>query len=183
MSEIVTVAGRSVQLRPVSNRTIAEIQVSVRRKALHRGDPLTPPKYVTVTVAGEKQEFEHDATTLETDEDKEKWAAYRQAVENLETETTEATTRYMLSEGVAVDEIPEDWLERREWLGLETPEHRMDRKLLYIETELLTTPADQIRALQAILHLSAKGSQEMEARLEELDDLFRRALEGTEATA
>jgi hypothetical protein len=181
MSEIQTVAGRSVELRPVSGRMINEIQVSTRRKALANGAKLNPPTYKTKTAAGVEEEFPHDETTLETEEDKAAWAEYRKAVLDLETEIVSRTNAYIISEGVVLDSIPDEWFEKREWLGLETPESRLDQRLLYIEEEMLPTSEDMIRAMQAIMHLTARGDKDMEERLADLDELFRRALEGTEA--
>lgn len=177
MSEITTVSGRSVELRPVSGQMLAEIQVTTRRKAIDRGDKLSPPTYKTKTVAGDEEIFPHDETTLETDEDREAWDEYQSALNALEEEIASRSNAYIISEGVVIGDIPQDWFEKREWLGLDVPENRMDQRLLYIETEVLTTAEDIIRAISGIMHLTARGSKEMEDRLAELDDLFRRALE------
>lgn len=180
MTTIQTVGGRSVRLRPVSAQTINELRISLRRKAILAGSPIEPPTYEAKTVTGETERHPHDETTLETDEDREAWRLHQEALAQLEAETNEALTRYMLAEGVICDDPPEEWAEKRVWLGLEVPESRLDQRMLYIQQEILRTPADLIRAIQGIMHLTARGSAEMEARLVELDDLFRRALEGTE---
>jgi hypothetical protein len=181
MSEITTVAGRSVDLRPVSGQMLNEIQVSTRRKAIANGAKLNPPTYKTKTVSGDEEEFPHDETTLETDEDRAAWEEYQKATQDLEVEIVSVTNSYIISEGVVIGDIPDDWFEKREWLGLDVPEKRLDQRLLYIETEVLTTPEDVIRAISGIMHLTARGSREMEERLADLDDLFRRALEGPTA--
>ncbi len=181
--QITTVAGRSVELRPVSALTMSEIQVQLRLKAIKRGDPIDPPMYEATTATGEKQYFPHDETTLETEEDHKAWQAHQEALARLSEEISEATSRYLLTEGIAVDEIPPEWEQKRRWIGLDVPEDPLDKKLLYIQTELLTTPADMLRAMQAVLHLSATGNAEMEERLAEMDELFRRALEGPAASA
>lgn len=181
MSEIITVAGRSVELRPVSGKMLTEIQISKRRKLMKEDARLTPPTYTTKNVAGDEETFPHDETTLETDEDKAAWEEYQQALNELEIEIASVTNSYVISEGVVIGDIPDEWFEKREWLGLDTPENRLDRRLLYIETEILTTQEDMIHALSAIMHLTASGSKEMEERLADLDEIFRRALEGGEA--
>lgn len=183
MSEqvLVTTEGREVRLRPVSLAMLQELQIAARKSALAAGEPIEPPTYAVTTVSGDIERHPHDASTLESDEDRAAWELHQAALQKMEADANQRAVRYLLTEGVLCEEPPEEWVQRMTWLGVEVAEHPLERRMQYLEREVLRTAADIMRVVQTVMHLSAEGSKAIQERLSVLDDLFRRALEGETA--
>jgi hypothetical protein len=181
MSEYVTANGVSIAIQAISLDVVAEISATQKRKALREGAALQPPSYTVTTVTGEKQTYQHDETTLKTDEDKKLWAVYKDAQKEVESASAALTMRYTLYNGIVQNPIPQDWLDELEWNGLEAPENERERRWLYIRTGLLKLPIDQVGCFVAIMKLSGGASEELQDKLTVLEDLFRRQMEGEKA--
>jgi hypothetical protein len=174
-----TTDGRIISVRPVDMKFgVTLLRNSIKGRYERAGEPITPPTYTITTASGAKETHPHDETTLQTEEDKAAWAAHASAKARMDREFSEGFMRYLLLGGVICAAIPKEWVEQCTFLGLDLPENAGERKLLYIQMELLPTPADLERAMAAIMAVSGSGSQEM---IRTAEDLFRRAMAGPSA--
>ena len=180
----VTVAGVEVPIGPVNLFDLNLAAEGLRREFYERGEPLDPPTYTAELAGGGMQTFEHDEDTLEVTpemvlsealDDPEKAmeiAAYRTAV-NREAWATylDANARLIAEQGalrmeIMLDgvkaELPADntWEIRRKRRHLEVPDDPIEKRLYYIQRELLFTTADAENALAAIIRLSSQGMPE-----------------------
>ena len=178
MRTIRTVDGQDVDLMPVAQASIEQVRLGVLREFEKRGVQLTIPTYLVKTVAGDTQEFPHDEKTIKDApvDDVAKWNAYHKTQSELERATNERVTRFMLYRGVKVDTaMMELALQEQAFFGIVAPPGEIDRKLHYITTELLKTPADIMAAVQGIMVLSMSGVSEDTLRA--VEESFRRAME------
>jgi len=152
--------------------------VWVEREMRDNGAPLDPPTYTVRTVAGSLEEHEHTEETLESDEDRAAWQAYQAAREELQQRMGIRGVRYMLSEGVVLDGPDDAWLQRMDALGLEISDDPLERREQYLTYEYTRTPRDTVMLLQRIMALSAEGSKELQRAAEEMEQFFRREVEG-----
>lgn len=177
MSEITTVDGLVVNLRPVSRLMVQRIGQAVEREFRERGEPLDPPRYTVQSVSG-PEEHEHDAESIKdpatSEEDRAAWAAHQDAQARLAAEMRERTTKYLLLEGIRDAEPSEAWLEMQRRYGVPVADDPQERRLDYILSEVLRTPADVIEATIALTKLSMTG---MEEEIAAAEAWFRRALQ------
>jgi len=176
--DIYETSGGPLQLRAVSMEAFNQLRVRVEREMRDNGAPLDPPTYTVRTVAGTLEEHEHTEETLESDEDRAAWQAYQAAREELQQRTGIRGVRYMLSEGVVLDGPDDAWLQRMDALGLEISDDPLERREQYLTYEYTRTPKDTVMLLQRIMALSAEGSKELQRAAEEMEQFFRREVEG-----
>lgn len=135
--------------------------------------PPEPPFYEVKTATGAIEQHAHDVTTLDTDADKAAWADYQKRKGEAESERNKALTRLVLLRGICV-EIPEGetWVKEQEYLGIRIPEEPIERKLHYIETEVLGGIGD----VEAIMLGVMRASGVPEDLLQQMESTFRRAV-------
>jgi len=175
--QIVTTDGREIHLTPVSQVLIQKTTEAVRRELKAAGLPLEPPTYTVATVAGTVETFVHDETTLSSDEDKAAWAAYQAATAQLARDTNERVTKLLMLKGIDVADPPPAWADDQKWLGIEVPDDPRERKLAYIQTDVLKTPDDIVVATMRIMQLSLTGLPEED--LEAIEAMFRSSMAGS----
>lgn len=97
-----------------------------------------PPTYEIKTMGGAVETHEHDETTLQTDEDRHKWAEYQLTLAHCKRDRNRGLLRIILLKSVQVT-MPSDesWMREQEALGITVPADPIERKLHYIQTELL----------------------------------------------
>ena len=178
MSKIVTVDGLEVALRPVSQTQIQRINATVEAQWRKRGEPIDPPTYTITTATGETETHAHDADSVATGTDEERvaWEAYQTARAEMEAEQRLRTTKFLLLNGIVGHEPTEEWAEEQAYWGLEVPEDPRERRLAYLQAEVLKTPQDTIDAMGEIMRLSMAGAPQ-EVR-DSVEAYFRRAVEG-----
>jgi alkanesulfonate monooxygenase SsuD/methylene tetrahydromethanopterin reductase-like flavin-dependent oxidoreductase (luciferase family) len=178
MSKIVTVDGLEVALRPVSQTQIQRINATVETQWRKRGEPIDPPTYTITTATGETETHAHDADSVATgtDEERAAWEAYQTARAEMEAEQRLRTTKFLLLNGIVGHEPTEEWAEEQAYWGLEVPEDPRERRLAYLQAEVLKTPQDTIDAMGEIMRLSMAGAPQ-EVR-DSVEAYFRRAVEG-----
>ena len=180
----VTVAGVEVPIGPVNLFDLNLAAAGLEKEYRERGEPLDPPTYAAELAGGGTQTFEHDEDTLEvtpgmvlsealgdpekakeiaahrTAVNREAWADYMSANARLIAEQSALRMEIML-DGVKA-ELPEDgaWEVRRRRRHLEVPDDLAEKRLYWIQRELLVTPADAEEALAAIIRLSSQGMPE-----------------------
>ena len=171
----VTVDGREVTVRPVSQYMIQKAVLAVEQRYRESGELIDPPTYTVTTASGATETYPHDETTLQTDEDKAAWQRYQDAMARLGREKMRVATELYLLRGLVIEEPPQEWLDEMAVLGIQIATDARQRKLDYIQIEVLKTPEDLIRATMAITRLSASGVPDEGMRAVEAQ--FRRALE------
>lgn len=150
--------GTVVEVTAVSDTLIGMAQEAVRRRFVEAGEPITPPTYTVEHPGGATSQEPHDETTLETDADRAAWAAHKDALARLATAQSEAQMKVWFS-GL-VFEMPADdtWIERQRWMGVDVPEGALEQRYHYVITELVKTPEDMFRVLEAITAVSYEGA-------------------------
>ena len=170
-----TVDGRSLTIRPVSQYLAQKTQQAVETRLVAAGRVPPIPTYSIETASGAVETHNHDATTLETDEDKAAWAAYRAGQLLLQREKAEAATRLYLMRGLMIGEPPAEWLSDMAALGIDLPHGPAELRYEWILMEVLPTPEDLIRAMSAITRLSMSGAAVED--IEAVEASFRRSME------
>lgn len=179
--EIYETSGGPLQLRAVSMDAFNQVRVRVEREMREQGAPLDPPTYTVRTVAGTLEEHEHTEETLESEEDRAAWQAYQAAREELQRVTGQRGVRYMLSEGVVLDGPDDEWLQRMDALGVAISDDPLERREQYLTYQYTRTPKATAMLLQRVMALSAEGSKELQHAAEEMEQFFRREMEGQTA--
>ena len=174
LRQFTTVDGRVVTIHPVSNYLIQKLAGAVESRLRQEGAPIDPPTYTVTPASGAVETFPHDEASLQTDEDRAAWAAHIAATEKLQRERERITTRLFLLRGLEIGDVPPEWSEDMGHLGIEVPKDPDDLKLEYIQTEVMRTPEDVIRATMAIMRLSAAGAPQEE--IEAAEAAFRRSI-------
>jgi hypothetical protein len=174
-----TTAGVKIPIQPISLLDLQLAQNAVEEQFREEGEPIDPPTYEVYLELEEKSEYHpHTEVTIKdaTDEEKEAWQAYLDAVNKMQGEV-ESRTALVFLEGIIFD-LPEDesWIKRRKRLFNEdVPEDEDERKLHYINNVLLKTPADKSDLMLEIQRLSMTGADE--EAIEAFVTLFRRQME------
>jgi hypothetical protein len=149
-----------------------QMRAAIENKWREDGKPLDPPTYeVPLAGSDETQEFTHDESTLETDEDHAAWDEHQAALREMESEVRDRHVRYALRTGIEVEE-ESGWEEDQEYEGIEIPDDPRERKLHYIMTEVLPTMLEQGEVYGLIMYMSTQfvEGETMQAA----QDLFRR---------
>jgi len=157
--EAQTISGLTVTLRPVSQFRINAIRLSEAEKMREEGYTVDHPTYTTTTAAGLEETFLHTEDTLDTDEEKEEWKNFNEHQGLLASRIEERVLKYILLQGVIVDE-PESWEEDQKEDGIIVPKDRRARFLHLLQTEVLSTPAEIQAAAQIVTRLSLRGASE-----------------------
>lgn len=160
-------AGLEIPFEPASAVEIEMSESSLREEYKARNEPIDIPTY-TVEIAGSTPEkpltqlFQHDETTLTTDEYKAQWAAHKIAIQRLETELAKIRTEIVLD--CLQIELPENtnWMSRQKRHKIKLPEDLYDLRHHYIRTEILKSAEDLYMAMQKIIVASLSGSVDEE---------------------
>ena len=170
-----TIGGLEVKLQPTSQTQTQRIQTGIEKRWRERGEPVDPPTYTATTATGETETYTHDETSLTTDKDRTAWAVYQDALARMTAEINLRVTQYLLLQGVVGCEPTPEWAEEQTWYGVEAPEDPRERRMLYLETEILRTPEDITTAVREIMKLSYSGASQ--EAIDAIDRLFRRTVE------
>ena len=161
------------KLKPVSLIQLNKIAQSVKDKY-----NLSVPKYKVEVAGGSIQEYEYDEESIADkktpQEDIDKWNEYKSKLEEMNSEINEKTSAYMIYKGIEFNEIPNEWIEEQEWLGVDLPDNKFDLKVRYVFSEILITAIDIKDAILKITKLSTKGVDESAVKAAE--ESFQRIL-------
>lgn len=137
-----------------------------------------PPTYSVKTVAGAVETHVHDTTTLETDEDRAAWDAYQKNLKDSQEKLNLALMRVVLLRGIKVD-LPADegWIQEQAFIGLSVPDDPRERKIYWLETEVLASKEDYAAVVAGVME--ASGVPEEAVR--QAEETFRGALGGEKA--
>lgn len=170
-----TTRGDKVEIRPVSNVTVMEIRKATENKYRLEGFPLDPPTYEAPIGDGSRVELvPHTPATLETDEDKQAWAAYLEAQDALETEIKLVTWRYYIDDGLVFD-LPQknDWKAKFTDYGIDVPKNGKALREFYRDNVLIPSTEDYqnlIVAIMTITETAGATTDSVEAVLEKFRD-------------
>lgn len=133
------------------------------------------PTYEAEVLGGEKETLELDEIAAESQGRMDEWKEYQAALAKERTEFGVNFNRLITYEGVDLDAPGEDsdWEKSCKALGLKIPNNPVDRKVFYINTELLGTPEDMGQLVTAIFE-SSKFSPEV---IKKMKETFRAAVE------
>ena len=177
--EFVTREGRKLKLRPVSQLLLTSMREKMRREWCGRGEPLDPPTYEVVTVAGDKEVFPltKDVADNGTPEEKASWAAHLFALERFERAHEKAFLAVILELGIEPDKGFSDpsWIKTAQRLGADVPEEEGERRAFYLATVALVDPDDIADALMQISLISQAPGLDGEA-VDSALKLFRRPI-------
>lgn len=137
------------------------------------------PTYKVETASGDIEVFEHDETTLESDEDKEAWADYLQAESNSETELTEKLLYAVLLECVELENYDTafaGWKHKQKLMGISIAEGEegddesqaeaeLENKFYFMQTEVFHEQDDIGEILTIVMSLTGVSVEDLaEAR-------------------
>jgi len=164
-----TSAGVDISIKPIHPRTLDDISLLWAET-----EKIRPPTYTVQIADGEdSEELEHDPTTLETDEDKEMWAAYVEKLNAAIVAHNEASINTIVTFGIDMNPPDDGWETDFEFCGISVPEGANERKVFYMQRVILTDPLDEqliVRRIQLISRLSGEA-------LDRADALFRDSME------
>ena len=105
-----------------------------------------------------------------TDEHRAAWAKYLTDSARAESEYNAGMMRLMLMRGVKV-EYPstDDWVKQQTYLGITVPTDPMERRMHYLETEVLGSQEDYIRVSLGVM----AASEATPDLLKQIEDTFR----------
>ena len=185
-----TSAGVVVYYIPPSATIIEMSDTAIMKQYKDAGRPVEIPTYTVELAGGGSQTFEHNETTLVTDEHKAEWAAHKEAITDLNAELGKRRLEIVL-DAIQV-ELPKDesWKRKQKKWGLEIPEPEdgqdydnpdyLDQlRYHYIRTEILRTPIDVENATVKIISAAYAGSVD-EEELAAQEATFRSILRQTQ---
>ena len=167
----VTVNGREVEYLAISTSAMQMSRRGLEKAYRERGEQLDPPVYTSKTASGAEMVDPHDATTPKTEEEQITWDTYIDAQKRMTAENTELVMRYILDDGLATTQLPEDasWQDKYKARYIDMPTDPIELRDFYIDKEILTTRADIEGLTSSVLLLSEYGKVDpdaLEARLE-----------------
>ncbi len=130
------------------------------------------PKYVITTVSGDKETYDHDETTLQTDEDKLAWAKYLEQEKSFQAELTNRMLACVLIEGVIIDDTIDltRWESKQRLMGMKVPDD-IEAKLLQYKRSVVIRSADDMKNLMnAVMALTGVSQEAIEKAKKSFQD-------------
>jgi hypothetical protein len=126
----------------------------------------------------EKKEVLH--STLTTDEDKKVWAEYKAACAAEDARVATNIFKAVLLTGIeAMGQPPEGWEAMQKYLGITLPEDPLDKKLYWLNTEVMRNKVDIDLVMTELLRTTGVS----EEQLGKVMGSFRNPMEGETSTA
>lgn len=122
------------------------------------------PQYEAVGIGGVKMYYDHDLTTLKTDEERAEYDAYLKAKAVHAGKYNEALLRLALISGIDV-EYPTDerWVAMQKLQGIEVPDDPDAREIHWRETEVIGNLDDVNAILQGVMGASGASEEDIAA--------------------
>lgn len=128
-----------------------------------------PPTYSKVTAGKAVLTFPHDETTLEVEGDPEQtkknrkeWAAYKEECDRVIGERNRAMLRTILLRGIKVEPKNDDWIHEHEVMLIKVPTDPVERRLHWIETEVMGGPEDYATVISEVMRASGVPEELLE---------------------
>lgn len=170
----VTVNGREIEYQAISLDALRLSWNGIEKQYRERGEPIDPPTYEFETGSGAKITEPHDATTIETPEEHEKWDKHQDALGRMQYDKSLMQMKYILEDGIPSIQIPDgdNWLEKHKRRMIDIPTDPVKLREFYITSEVLKTPDDIAGITASVMLLSQEGKVD-EAALETALESFR----------
>lgn len=158
--------GKIVKIKSVS-RWLIDSRMSSRPK-------VPVPLYEVETAGGGKEMHEHDATTLQTDEDKVAWENYLDLKRTEERKFSEDMFKLLMMYGTEI-EYPEDdlWKAKQEFVGILVPSDPVELYLHYLRSEVFGIEEDATDLITEVMRVSGAD----EEAINSIKDSFRTAIQ------
>jgi len=155
--------------------------IDALQSSLNAKKPL-PPTYEVKSLAGNSEIHAHDGTTLETEADRAAWSEFQTKLTTWNDESQRSLMRLILLRGISV-ELPSDtdWEKQQEFAGIAIPQDPMEKRMHYLQTEVLGSVADYQAMVVGVMRVSGVP----EDLLDQVEASFRRSLgrDGNKETA
>lgn len=147
MKSFITSRGIEITFKPIPQMLIDRVRFS--------HIPPNPPTYEIKNGLGATEIHDHDETTLTTDADKAAWADYIAARDKATEDSNRAFMRLVFFRGIEC-KMPDDdtWAREQELMGIPVPADALDRKLHWLETEIIATVEDANAIVRGALEAS-----------------------------
>lgn len=164
MKTFTTSRGFEITFQPIPQMLIDRVRTSHKLPE--------PPYYEIKTLTGAIEKHAHDETTLETDADRAAWADYQRQLAETNEHINRSFMRLVFLRGIEI-EMPQDdtWVREQKLLGITIPDDPLERKLHWIETEVIATVDDADRITRGALEASGVPQE----ALAQAEDTFRRS--------
>ena len=162
MTSFTTSRGIELQFKPVPQMLIDRVRLAHKLP--------DPPTYEIKSITGAVEKHFHDETTLETDEDRAAWSAYIAERDAALVEANRAFMRLVFLRGVEC-EMPSDdtWAREQRLMGIDVPTDALEKRLHYLETEVVATAQDADAIVRGVLEASGVPQE----ALAQAEDTFR----------
>lgn len=158
--------GKTIQVAAVSPLLLQRIEEAYKKE---HPKPIKPT-YEAKTAGDGTEIIEHDETTLQTDEERNAWAKWKQDDQVWQSGLNLRFLRAFVLKGVHFEQVNfEEWEEEQAFLGLTVPDSAPERKIHYFETEFISHKSD----VQAVTFAIMRKSGMDEEGLSTVDKLFR----------
>jgi hypothetical protein len=138
------------------------------------------PTYDTKPITGLVEKHFHDANTVKTPEEIAAWEKYQSDLTKFNQDHAEKQARLICLYGIKFD-MPKDdtWAQaQKEILGIDVPVDSLERKLHYINTEVIGGVGDVLEITKRCMLATLP-----EEKLREAEELFQRSMAGYYETA
>jgi hypothetical protein len=122
------------------------------------------PTYEIPTASGDVETYEHDETTLQSDEDRKAWADYLEAQEEAETELTEKLLYAVLLECVELKDFEDrftSWKRKQGLLKIPLAEDEEENKFYFMQTEVFHDSDDIGEILTIVMGLTGVSVEDL----------------------
>lgn len=156
-----TAGGKQVELTLIPPLQAQMVRDAAEREAIKQFGEAKKPTYKTEM----DEVLEHDETSITDertpDEDKAAWLKWQETQASIDNHIAQQMMRFFLYYGVAVDpDTDTTWQGRQKFFGIEIPEDPIERKIHYIQTEMIFSP-DDIQGITTRLMTLAGVRQEV----------------------
>jgi hypothetical protein len=129
--------------------------------------PDAPTRQVKLDLEGMEPTFQEETLAeddLQTKEEQVLWAKYTKERDEVLAKRNTGFLKAIFAKGVTVDLTNlEAWKEEQDYFGLPIPEHPIDLKVEYLQTELITNTEDMIDIITGVLGESGIPEEELES--------------------
>lgn len=127
--------------------------------------PPVPTRQVKLDLEGMEPTFQEEFLSeddLQTKEEEVVWAKYVEERDAVLTKRNTGFLKAVFAKGVTVDlSNLEAWKSEQEYFGLKIPEHPLDLKVEYLQTELVTNADDMLDIITGVLAESGIPEEEL----------------------
>lgn len=149
-------AGMSFKIQGLPPLMMSELSAGIVRPK--------KPTYTIVTVSGDVEVHDHDATTLTTDEDKIAWETYLKDFKASESELSNRMLNCILIEGI---DIPDEtdftrWEKRQKLIGMPVSEDLDEKILAYKKSTVIRSQSDIEKLMNMVMGLTGVSQEDIE---------------------